>query len=1109
MLIRSSLRSLIALVLAAVLVRAQAVPSLEDIAGRLADIEQSYSDEATKQSLVQIYQQAKAFLEARAANQAAAANFAKNLSQAPVTLKDLAAKQADLIARQGRSQLTPAEQQLPTADLERLLQTAATDLTAFENKLKNLELREQALLSRPAEILQEKSRVARRIGELELELANASSADADELARARRAVSEAELAAKQSELAMLGQEQLSHDVRADVLVATRKLTAAQLSATSARVAELEQILLSRRESEMRNVQEAASRVQRDVSGAPPVVRMLAEENATLGQESSQIVTEQAKAIADRAAYAERRQRIDDDFARAQQRLKIAGASSSLGRILVEQRRQLPKADALIRQSKISEGIVQRIGLRRIELDERSRQILEGQKSAEVLLQRLPPDLDPQQRTEYEKQIRQLLKDQVQLVATLDANYASYLRSLDAGEFELRQLIGSVSAFAAYLDERLLWLPNAPPLGTDFLRDLIAVGSWFGRTDIFGALFGDLLAGIEASWFKLLGLVAVVVVVLRSRPRLYARLEELAERARTPETHRARHTIYALVISSALALPLPVLVWALADLLGASPEASDVALAIAPVLRVMADLSFVILWTRALLHRNGIAAVHLQWPDPVVRAFRRELHRLGPVFVPAYAISLVFDWYGNPAFQYTTRRLLFLLAMICLAWFSRRLFRRYGPLHHELALKYPTAWITRTSMAWHLAAVLMPLALGGLAALGFYYTALELSRYYLMTLLLFWCAALVYGLAERGLLVAEIRLEIARRAEQEAQSVERVEQPSSEHHHAAVDIATVNAQTRLILRNVIGWSVALGLYWIWKDVLPALTVFQDVRLWEIEVPDGKGGMHSRAITLASLGLATIIGGVTLIAARNLPGVLEIAVLQRLRLHHGSRYAVTTLCQYAIVGLGMSLALSTLGVRWSQIQWLIAALGVGLGFGLQEIFANFISGIILLFERPIRVGDIVTISDRTGKIGRIQIRATTIIDADNKEVIVPNKNFITERFVNWTLTDQVTRVALKVGIGYDSDARLALELLRAVATAHPRVLKMPEPTATVLGFGESAMDLELSVYVGEMADRATVSHDLVLDIQRLYAAHGIAIPYPQRDVHLRGPAALPGA
>ena len=141
------------------------------------------------------------------------------------------------------------------------------------------------------------------------------------------------------------------------------------------------------------------------------------------------------------------------------------------------------------------------------------------------------------------------------------------------------------------------------------------------------------------------------------------------------------------------------------------------------------------------------------------------------------------------------------------------------------------------------------------------------------------------------------------------------------------------------------------------------------------------------------------------------MLEVLLLSRLSLKQGSSYAITTLLSYVIVMIGVMITLGSLGLSWSKMQWLVAALGVGLGFGLQEIFANFISGIIILFERPVRIGDVITIGELSGTVSRIRIRATTIIDFDRKEIIIPNKAFVTERLINWSLTDTVTRVTLK--------------------------------------------------------------------------------------------------
>jgi potassium efflux system protein len=242
-------------------------------------------------------------------------------------------------------------------------------------------------------------------------------------------------------------------------------------------------------------------------------------------------------------------------------------------------------------------------------------------------------------------------------------------------------------------------------------------------------------------------------------------------------------------------------------------------------------------------------------------------------------------------------------------------------------------------------------------------------------------------------------------------------------------------------------------------------------------------------------------VTSIAAKNLPGVLEIGLLQRLPLQPGSRYAITTLSQYAITAVGITIALSALGARWSQIQWLVAALSVGLGFGLQEIVANFISGLILLFERPIRVGDTVTIGDLTGKVTRIRIRATTIVDWDNKEIVVPNKNFITERFVNWTLSDPVIRVKINVGIAYGSNVEEALKVMYAAANAQDKVLQEPAAQALFLGFGDSSLDFEIQIYIRDLSDRLPVIHGIHMAINDGFAKAEIEIPFPQRDLHVR--------
>ncbi len=241
--------------------------------------------------------------------------------------------------------------------------------------------------------------------------------------------------------------------------------------------------------------------------------------------------------------------------------------------------------------------------------------------------------------------------------------------------------------------------------------------------------------------------------------------------------------------------------------------------------------------------------------------------------------------------------------------------------------------------------------------------------------------------------------------------------------------------------------------------------------------------------------------TVIAARNLPGLLEIGLLTRVQIDAPTRYAITSVARYAIVILGVIVGLGFLGMRWSQLQWMAAALTVGLGFGLQEIFANFVSGLILLFERPFRVGDIITIGEFTGRVTRIRTRATTILDFDNKEVVIPNKAFITDRLTNWTLSDQMTRLIIKVGVSYGSDIDKVHALLLQAADACPYVTRDPPARTWLLAFGPSSLDFELRVFVPAVEQRLLAQNDLHGRIAELLATHEIDIAFPQMDLNVR--------
>ncbi|EBX2782553.1 mechanosensitive channel MscK, partial [Salmonella enterica subsp. enterica serovar Hadar] len=200
-------------------------------------------------------------------------------------------------------------------------------------------------------------------------------------------------------------------------------------------------------------------------------------------------------------------------------------------------------------------------------------------------------------------------------------------------------------------------------------------------------------------------------------------------------------------------------------------------------------------------------------------------------------------------------------------------------------------------------------------------------------------------------------------------------------------------------------------------------------------------------------------------------------------------------------GIVSALSTLGVSWDKLQWLVAALSVGLGFGLQAIFSNFVSGLIILFERPVRIGDVVTIGNLSGTVSRIRIRATTITDFDRKEIIVPNQTFITGQLVNWSLSDTVTRVTIKIGLAYETDLPLARKLMMQAVKENPRVLRDPEPLLYFLTISASTFDYELRFHVRELGDRNPSTDEILTKIATSFREHKIDMAFNQVDVFVK--------
>jgi potassium efflux system protein len=387
-------------------------------------------------------------------------------------------------------------------------------------------------------------------------------------------------------------------------------------------------------------------------------------------------------------------------------------------------------------------------------------------------------------------------------------------------------------------------------------------------------------------------------------------------------------------------------------------------------------------------------------------------------------------------------------------------------------------------------------------MGYFYAARNLFEKLVITIILILLTILVRAMFVRWLMVAQRKLALLERQKREAAEQEKQEQGESvfspeptqvKSKEDETTIFQISRQTRRLIDALTLLVPLGGIWYVWNDILPALGALAEIELWRMGTDNN--------VTLGSLATALVVVVLTVIVTRNVPGLLEIVILRRLPLDRGVRFAIITLFRYTLVVVGTVLAFSEIGIGWSKVQWLIAAMTVGLGFGLQEIFANFVSGLIILFEQPIRVDDVVTIAEVTGTVSKIRIRATTIRRWDQRELVVPNKEFITGRLINWTLSDNVLRREFIVGIAYGSDIAKAEKILYDVARANPLVLADPAPVVIFKSFGDNSLEFELRVYIAGIDNYVPVWHGINCSIDTEFRKAGIEIAFPQHDLHIR--------
>jgi potassium efflux system protein len=396
----------------------------------------------------------------------------------------------------------------------------------------------------------------------------------------------------------------------------------------------------------------------------------------------------------------------------------------------------------------------------------------------------------------------------------------------------------------------------------------------------------------------------------------------------------------------------------------------------------------------------------------------------------------------------------------------------------------------------------PLALIAVACIGYLITAVDLSYGLFISFGIMAGGQVLLRMAARWFEIRRRRLALAEAIEKRrarSATAEASEQDTDEllqldeEEELGLDLNVAGDQTVAFLRLLFNLGILLALYDYWSSAVPLAATLDAIPLPFVE-----------ELSVLLLVKTLIVVIVTVVAVRNLPGLLEVSLLRTSTIEAGTRKAIYTLCQYGVIGLAIVAVTVILKLDWAQFGWMAAALSVGLGFGLQEVVANFVCGLILLFERPIRVGDVVTIEGTTGTVSNINMRATTITNWDRQDLVVPNKTLITGNILNWTLSEALNRIVIPVGVAYGTDTDEARQILLNVAADNPEVLDEPKPFATFEQFADSSMNLILRAYLPNLDNRVGTITALHAEIARRFAEAGIKIPFPQQELHIRDPS-----
>jgi len=990
---------------------------------------------------------------------------------------------------------------------ESVLADTETHIQGLQETLNSLSARQTTA---PQELLSARSAVT----ELQAYVNGLGDGELEALSDARRTEARAQIWYRRNQIRALEKEIATLPLRQELLIGRRSVADIEAQTLRSEVARISKRTGKKRVEEAQDLKKRIKDQAITLDSSHVLVEEYVQRNLDLADQIAELAAEAPDISQATASVRGRVVEVENDLSAAVNLVALGRLDRAAGDTLRRLGYQLQTPDTIRTNMRDTQSKLATATRQRIVAQEDLRDLPLGVFDLDVLIntakQEAPEMLN---LSESDKEILSTIidtrRDLLRQISTLSNTRINTISELQTAQ---EALLEKTEKLQTLLDENLLWVRSLPAIDFSFPRKVILGAFQFFSPRNFSVAAKEFLRMVNRYLFLLIGFLMLTGMVYRRRPRVKADVERRASMVGRVKEDHAWHT--PAVIASGLfnSLPLPLIFLLLSILFKLSNNPDRLIEGLGTGFAFLSAYALLfgawIRWDR----ENGLFNAHFKLPEGLRLAIGQNLKWFVPVMCTVSFFLAVTSDLGDENIAEGFSVFVFMLTAISMMVFSARiLLARKRDTSNFGAATSPfvrfRGWIAFILIG-------LPLVTIGMTMAGYYESANQLLFRMLMTGALVLLTYVIYGAIRRAIVVAQRQLKYRQALEKrEAELKARREKEIAEERGEdipplppldteEIDVTTLTRQSSKLLQTIILLGFAALLWMIWSPLLPALSIFDGFEVWSYTTGavDANNIPIELAVSVWDIFKSFIILILTFIAARNLPGFLEIFVLNRMGIDAGTRYAVTTILGYLIIGVGVIIGFNQLGLQWSQLRWIATGLSVGIGFGLQKIIANFISGLIILFERPIRIGDYVTIGEQSGTVSRIQIRATTLRDLDNLEILIPNEALISERVTNWTLSSSVTRLIVPVGIAYGSDTDAAREIILEAVRDLPKVLKTPTPNVLFMGFGDSSLDFEVQVFLSTFDDRVPMTHVIMTEINKALASANISIPFPQHDLNI---------